>query len=339
MFCKFGNYVIMIKVSIVIPIYNTERYLPDCLDSITLQSYKNIEIICVDDGSTDNTPVILEQYAKKDSRIKIITQPNAGPGAARNTGMYYASGEYILFLDSDDWFESGLVYSMVHRATDSSADITICKSTQFDSSTGKELLSLWMLNTKCVPNLVFTPERISDKIFQFTYGWPWDKLYRSDFIKQFSFPALKNSEDLVFVYESLVSARRIAIQDEILVHHRVNRSQSTSSKRELDPKAPYKATCLLKQYLQKNNMWTTYERSFITWAVNFLFWHASDLRESTVKRTIHHMTRKKWLPELGCMEHKAFFYEPGSIRCKYLLIKYAPYWFFDAVTRLHRIIK
>ena len=94
----------MVKVSVILPIYNEEKYLAQCLDSICGQTLKEIEIICVDDGSTDNSPHILEDYAKKDSRIRLITQENQFAGAARNKGMACAVGKYLSFLDADDYY-------------------------------------------------------------------------------------------------------------------------------------------------------------------------------------------------------------------------------------------
>lgn len=105
-------------VSIIIPVYNVEEYLKEALDSAINQTYKNIEIICVNDGSTDNSLQILEGYAQKDDRIKIITQKNKGLSGARNTGLFHAKGEYIYFLDSDDFYELELVEKTVQLFTD-----------------------------------------------------------------------------------------------------------------------------------------------------------------------------------------------------------------------------
>ena len=94
-----------VKVSVIIPVYNTKQFLEQCLDSVISQTLKETEIICIDDGSRDGSAEIMQSYAVKDGRIRIITQPNSGLGAARNSGMESASGEYIAFLDSDDWLE------------------------------------------------------------------------------------------------------------------------------------------------------------------------------------------------------------------------------------------
>lgn len=114
-------------VSIIIPVYNTEKYLKDCLDSVLSQTYQNLEIILIDDGSTDNSSQILKQYAKKDSRIKIITQKNQGQSTARNYGLKEASGEYVSFIDSDDAIEKDFVSSLLSPyLKNDSVSLTVC---------------------------------------------------------------------------------------------------------------------------------------------------------------------------------------------------------------------
>ena len=102
-------------VSVIIPVYNIEQHLQECMDSVLKQSLKNIEVICVDDGSTDGSGKILDEYGKCDRRIKVIHQENAGPGSARNTGLQYARGRFLIFLDSDDWFELDFLESITNR--------------------------------------------------------------------------------------------------------------------------------------------------------------------------------------------------------------------------------
>ena len=97
-----------VKVSVIIPVYNVEKYLRECIDSILNQTLRDLELICVDDGSTDGSLEILHEYEKADSRVKVLTQHNMGAGAARNKGLAIATGEYLSFLDSDDFFASGL---------------------------------------------------------------------------------------------------------------------------------------------------------------------------------------------------------------------------------------
>ena len=104
------------KISVIVPVYNVENYLRRCVDSIINQTYKNLEIILVDDGSPDNCPVICDEYAQKDSRIKVIHKENGGLSSARNCGMDMATGEYIGFVDGDDWIESDMYKFLIENA-------------------------------------------------------------------------------------------------------------------------------------------------------------------------------------------------------------------------------
>ena len=121
-----------IKVSVIIPVYNAEKYLPECMESILSQTYKNIEIICVDDGSTDSSAKIIKFYQKIDKRINLIQQTNQYAGAARNHGFDVSGGDYIMFLDADDYFEHNLIEKMVSAIYEKNADIVICQSLGLD---------------------------------------------------------------------------------------------------------------------------------------------------------------------------------------------------------------
>lgn len=326
----------MARVSVVIPVYNIERHLRQCLDSVTGQSLRDMEVICVDDGSTDDSPEILTEYARKDSRFQIITQPNAGPGAARNTGMAQATGEYLIFLDSDDWFEPDFLERMVARAESTKADVTVCRAVEFDTETGKELPSEWMLKSQYLPGAAFSPEDIAEHIFQFTYGWPWDKLYRAGFVKDagLCYPALPNSEDLVFVFQSLALAKKIAVVENVLVHHRVNRASSVSNSRHRDPEVPYQALTLLRQGLEKRGLYTRYEHSFLNWAMEFLVWNVASLEGREIRKRSLKRLRKEWLPALPFSEHPAKYYDRFSY-AKLLLARFAPCPVFYGVNRAY----
>ena len=113
------------KVSIIVPVYNVERYLRQCLDSLVNQTYRNIEIICVNDGATDESGEILTEYAAKDSTIKVISQKNAGLSAARNVGFSFATGDYVMYVDSDDWIDVRTCEKAVFKAEEHAADLVI----------------------------------------------------------------------------------------------------------------------------------------------------------------------------------------------------------------------
>ena len=120
----------MPKFSIIVPVYNVEDYLERCLDSIISQTFSNIEIICVDDGSTDNSGNICEEYADKEQRISVIHKENEGPAAARNDGLENIQGAYVSFVDCDDWLEPEMYTTMLQALNKEQADIIICGYTE-----------------------------------------------------------------------------------------------------------------------------------------------------------------------------------------------------------------
>lgn len=331
----------MAQVSIVIPVYNIEAHLRQCLDSVVRQTLTDLEIICVDDGSTDASFNILTEYAARDNRFQIIRQKNAGPGVARNTGLERVTGEYLIFLDSDDWFEPDFLERVVLRAQETKADITICQAVEFDTRTGAELPSAWMLKTRYLSGETFVPEEIAEHIFQFTYGWPWDKLYRAEFVQDMglSYPALPNSEDLVFVFQSLALAHRIAVLKETLVHHRVNRAASVSNSRRLEPEAPYQALILLRDALKRRGLYAAYERSFLNWAMEFLIWNVANMGDPKAQRLYFRRLRKEWLPAMAFETRPRSYYENQFAYYKYLLARYALWPVFRVVVDSYHKLK
>ncbi len=328
--------------SVVIPVFNIEVHLRQCLDSVLGQTLQDIEIICVDDGSTDQSAVILREYAERDARVQVITQANAGPGVARNTGMAAAKGEHLIFLDSDDWFEPDFLEKMVKKAQSSHADVTICRAVEFDTNTGRELPSEWMLKTQYLPHtLAFSPGEVSEHLFQFTYGMPWDKLYRTDYIKETGlvYPALRNSEDLAFVFPSLFLAQRLTILDRVMIHHRVNRSASVSNSRTTQPEAPYEAFQIVKSCLERRGLTECYQHSFLNWAMEFLIWHVANMGDKDIQRQYFNTLREKWLPELKFGAYPASYYENKFTYCKYLLVRYTPFVCFRCLVQAYKKIK
>lgn len=328
-------------VSVVIPVFNIEAYLEQCLDSVVWQTLKEIEIICVDDGSTDRSPEILARYARQDTRVRIITQANAGPGAARNTGLAEATGAYLIFLDSDDWFEPNFLERMVKRAEETGADITICRAVEFDTTTGQNLPSEWMLRVQDVPkSLAFAPREIPDGLFRFTWGWPWDKLYRTEYIRQggFEYPPLPNSEDLSFVFLSLAAARSLTITDTVLVHHRVNRGASVSNSRSLYPEAPFQAIKLLEDGLKQRGLYSTFEQGFLNWALSFLIWNTGSMEGKPMRKRCYSLLRREWLPVFPFLEHPAGYYSPFTY-AKFLLARFAPQPVFYGVVKSYHCLK
>lgn len=288
------------KVSVIIPVYNAEKYLVECLDSIVHQTLSDIEIICVNDGSADNSLSILEFYSQKDSRIKIINQKNSGPGVARNTGINSAKGEYIFFVDSDDTIFPETLEKMYNKASLLDLDICVCRSYEYNIETKTQ--SLIPLGTKLPLKEVFSSLDVNESIFLLFGGWPWDKLYRTALIKDnnIAFPNLKNSEDTYFVYIALILSNRISILKDFLIMHKMNISTSVSKTRESDFDAFIKSMDLLRQDLLKFNKWNLFKKGFISYFMTFANWHLQtisidlkDLLLNSVKEYIQKLEVKK----------------------------------------------
>lgn len=172
-----------VDVSIVVTIYNAEEYIDNCLDMLTKQTLKNIEIICVDDGSADGSMGRLQAYSRRDERIRVFTEENKGAGAARNRGLTEATGKYILFLDCDDFFEPDMVQLAYEKAEEQGAEIVIYKSDQYNMDSGEFVYENWaMIEWALPPYEPFGYRQISTNIFKAFVGWAWDKLYLREFV-------------------------------------------------------------------------------------------------------------------------------------------------------------
>lgn len=219
-----------VNVSIIVPVYNVEEYLDECMTSLVNQSLKEIEIICVNDGSTDNSLKILEEYAEKDSRIKIFTIENSGLSQARNFGIKHAKGEYIGFVDSDDYINETMFEKLYISCKQNDLDISMCQISLFDDETGEVNNDLDYYNLKVFRKLdkeVFN----SDDTTEFTCNIVvnvYNKLYRKSLLEDNSiiFPPNLIFEDELFFMKSYLLAQRISIVNEFLYYYRLNRKGS-----------------------------------------------------------------------------------------------------------------
>ena len=224
------------KMTVIIPVYNTAPYLYRCLNSVINQRLRELEILVVNDGSTDNSLQILEEFAGKDARIKIINQKNQGLSVARNTGLECATGEYVAFLDSDDWFDPIMCYNMYRKALREKSDIVLCSITCVDSQTDQEVG-----NTYC--NEIFLPQKYFRQAFSVKDILPdflslpvfaCSKVYRRAFLEQHRLRFIPHTfmEDNPFFFESFLHAERISALYARFYYYRINRSASTMSSKD-----------------------------------------------------------------------------------------------------------
>lgn len=255
----------MVKISVIIPVYNTSKELYKCLDSITNQILYDIEIICVDDGSTDNSLEIIQKYAKMDDRIKVIHQENINAGAARNNGMQCAKGEYLIFLDSDDIYYPQMFEKMYSKAKATNADFVITKYNINNLKTHKKEYNKGF---KFIDKDVFNKHDI-EKIFEFSTLVPWNKLYKKSFIDKYNlkFTETKISNDISFVIRAFFLAEKIAKIEELLLLHNYCNSSSLTCRRGKFLDGITESSEEIYQFLIENNFFDMYKEEFI----NFLY--------------------------------------------------------------------
>lgn len=197
-------------ISVVIPVYNVERYLNRCIKSVVNQTYKNLEVILVDDGSTDASAVICDSWKEKDSRIVVLHQDNVGASAARNKGLQYAKGEYITFIDSDDWIEADMLQYFMKQIVSKDADMVIsdvylCK---------KEKLEVW--NQKRYLEYFFRTRGEGD-----THS-VWGRLYKKEMLDDFRFLEGRMNEDILATYEFAIRCKKAIYTSKTFYHYEKN---------------------------------------------------------------------------------------------------------------------
>lgn len=196
-------------VSIIVPIYNAEQSLPRCINSICTQIYQNLEIILVDDGSTDNSLMVCRQFAYRDARIHVLSQPNSGVSAARNNAIEAATGKYIQFVDSDDWIDEHMTFLLVQRAEREQADLIISHYCRVDGD--KTSIHGFLKTSSCMDRIEFATQLICNPA-SFYYGVMWNKLYRRDIIHRhriYCHEQLSWCEDFLFNLTYILRANRI----------------------------------------------------------------------------------------------------------------------------------
>lgn len=203
-------------VSIIVPVYNVENYLSKCLDSLINQTYKDIQIICINDGSTDHSSEILQEYAQKDIRIKITDKENGGLFSARHEGLKYVKGDYILFVDSDDYVDKALIEKCINKTQDN-PDIIVFGAFSVKNNT----IKYGGYDYSKIPckyiNKTFNKDDFKKDIFKFP-ATAWSKMYRTNFIKEnnIRFQEIRNGEDQLFFIHCMLSAEKIKVIPENL---------------------------------------------------------------------------------------------------------------------------
>ena len=266
------------KVSVIIPTYNSENYLEDCLKSVINQTFKDYEIIIVDNHSEDNTLKIIEKFMEKYPRINLIKlDSNLKQGIARNIGVQNAVGEYIMFVDSDDKVSPEFVGKMYNKIKSDDADMTICRWATFDNKTGKVNFNHGYANFHRLPEhfrkTSFKWSDIKEEVFSQS-NVPWDKIYKKQFLtyKNVEFPGGMFFEDNVFSFDAIMKAEKITVLDECLIYYRINRKQAVTARCDETFFDYLKIFSKIKENLQKTGLYEEMKYHFLNYKVRSIFW-------------------------------------------------------------------
>ena len=255
------------KVSIIVPVYNVEEYLKECLDSIVNQSFKDIEIICVDDGSTDGSLAILKDYEEQDDRIIVISQENHGVGKARNVGLKKAVGDYILFVDSDDWIYPDAIELLYSNAFKNNSDMVNFKYTYYPNLDRDG--NAWGFDFRPnfdkvtdFTNLTFNYKQIKNHVLN-SFLQLWIQLIKREFLESyddFYFPENVAYEDVLFHVKLFLRAKRISYIPKVFYFYRDNHNSIMhQSKYVFDI---FKAIDSVKDFLIENDYYDEFKDEF-----------------------------------------------------------------------------
>lgn len=291
-------------VTVSLAVYNVEKFLRRSMDCICNQTYSNLEILCVNDGSTDDSLSILEEYAAKDSRVRIISKPNGGLASARNVGIDNATGKYIQMLDSDDIFETDMVEKLVNAAEKQQAEIVVCDTVAeiegsnkliFNRHHNTPLSRKHLRHDLCCPR-TDAPEHL----FQiFCAGVVWNKLFLLEFINKnkFRLPLPPAGDDLAFTYKALISADRVSIVESRLIRYQI-RKDSLSHKGNHNLDATPINMRELDEFMSKREVDEALRQSFFVRCAKTFFWNIHRVPVSVEKIAAH---LDKWIPQLRNM--------------------------------------
>lgn len=255
----------MVEISVILPVYNSEDYLEGCLDSLLNQTFKDMEILCIDDGSSDGSLDILKEYEKADNRITVISQENMGVAKTRNKALELINGNYVYFMDSDDFLDRNAFKKLHDNITSNNSDFCIMKAI-FVNGDEEYKFPAFDLDKEFEKvnfnRFTFTYKDIKSHVLNDLFA-PWLKLYSAGFLKgseEFTFPEMKSYSDAPFHVKTMLKASRISFVPEYLYYYRENDDSLVhSSSNTINF---FKLSDIIENYLRENNFFDEFKDEF-----------------------------------------------------------------------------
>lgn len=270
----------MVKISIIAPVYNCENYLEESIGSILNQTFRDIEVICIDDGSSDNSLNILNKIASEDSRLKVSSQENQGPSTIRNYGLKKAAGDYLYFFDADDFLVEDALEKTYSNATQNDSDIVMFKFDMYRDNRFIEHSSSHI--EKQFPNVDFNDFTINCydyRICAFRGSFsPWIKLYKKEFLDKhecFEFPVNLNHGDVPFHVMTFLKASKISYVPEYMYHYRMDNPSSITNNRLVKYDHIFKIIKIVEDFLVSEGLFEEFKKEFDYFKVNRITYEIS----------------------------------------------------------------
>lgn len=327
-------------VSLIVPIYNVEKYLLTCLTSIANQNYKNFEALLIDDGSTDSSSIIANNFCKNDLRFKLYRKENAGLSSARNYGLNLVKGEYVYFIDSDDQVKNTFIEKLLNKVLEHNADLAFCL-TEVYSETENKLIKDPYYNTTPIENIFFN--RWFDHLHIRKYLFliqvsAWNKVYKTSFLKNISakFPLNLCFEDNPFFFRCVLNANKICYVNEELYIYRYNRPGSILTSKKRNFFDFFKIIELVEFELKVNTeIWEIYKRDFLHYKYSSLLFWLNQI-DSELKPEFYSLIKKELQSEyLLAIKHV----HRRRFKRKLRILNKSNYFFYNLITDPLNLIK
>jgi glycosyltransferase involved in cell wall biosynthesis len=292
------------KVSVVVPVFNAEKYLERMLHSVLSQTLKDIEIICVNDGSTDGSEEIIRRYKKTDKRLRYFSQEKKDAGAARNLGLKQVRGKYVVFWDADDMFDKNALRLMYLRMEKKQADICVCSACEFTEET-KIYETGGYLKSDLLPEKdPFCRSDIKESIFCFATNVAWNKMFKTSFLSEngLKFQEIRQANDTYLVMMAMYLAKRITCVKKYLVYYRVETDTSLTGHASETFYCPYESYIYTLEHLKKQPDFPEYSVSFKCRAVRGMLHALAIQTDFSAYKTLYDFLKKEGLKNLGIDE-------------------------------------
>ncbi len=273
------------RVSVVVPMYNAQDHLAQCLDSVLSQTLRDLELICVDDGSSDGTCRLVEERAARDARVRLLQQGNAGPGAARNRALDEARGEYVYCLDADDFMRRNMLATCVGAMERSQADMALVAFRTYNQQCERSFRADWSVrNRDAFPSYrqgAFTWDAAPDLFFETVQNVPWNKVVRRSLLDRnnIRFQQIRLTEDLMYSLPAAVLARGVVRVDRPLMVHREFAGTNVMSDKGRHPLDFLEAFAALRSWLELEGLYDRLRLAYQTWLLDAVYYNMPTYRE------------------------------------------------------------